>query len=553
MIDIFMDEETKLSLDFQYVLNNISTLTPYGNIYKSRLKAYLPGQEEKLEYELEKLDSIIGLVKNTKIRRDLNNGLSNVKDLRRSIKRAMDRFILTEVELFEIKNFLFILRDLNEIINKYKIPVYKDTEIIPIKTLEKKLDPENTGISSFYIYDIYSEKLKEIRSRKRELDREIRLKKKEIKENIKRDLALDVRPDGSVVIPKTEREFIEKIENYPDLIYISETYMNVKFSIRPTDEITTMERFVESLKEDEEGEELAIRERLSLHIRSKRQELFKNIGNIGRLDLLIAKAKFAIDTDSRRPQIVEEQLVEIVDGRHPKVKEFLEEKDLEFTPISIKLERGVACITGANMGGKTISLKMVGLLSAMAQYGLFVPAGSMKLSLNNFIKSSIGDMQSTDSGLSTFGGETKTVQEAIEMSDNRGLILIDELARGTNPEEGYAISKAIVSYLKDRNSISLLTTHYDNVASMDEVVHLQVVGLSKVDIDELQREFTFETNIETINKYMDYNLRRVDNTTEVPKDAINIAKIMGLDEGILKRAEDYLIEKKRINCEELIR
>ena len=102
----------------------------------------------------------------------------------------------------------------------------------------------------------------------------------------------------------------------------------------------------------------------------------------------------------------------------------------------------------------------------MAQYGLFVPAQSMKYGLNRFIKSSIGDMQSTDSGLSTFGGEIKIVQEAISQADNRGLILIDDLARGTNPEEGYAISKEIVSYLKNKNSITVLTTHYDNVANL---------------------------------------------------------------------------------------
>lgn len=540
-----MDEETKESLDFQYVLNNISTLTPYGSMYKSRLRAYLPGQEEELRHELEKLESLIEIIKDTKIRKDMNNILSRIKDLRTSITRAIDRFILTEVELFEIKNFLFLLRDLSELMNKYNIPIYKDTKISPVKSLEERLDPENTGISTFYIYDKYSEKLKQIREDKRALDREIRLKKKEIKENIKKDLQLDVRPDGSVVIPKTQKDFITKIENYPDLIYISETYMNMKFSIRPTDEITTMERQVNKLKEEEEKEELFIRERLSLDIRGKRRELFANISNIGRLDLLIAKAKYAIDTDGVRPQIVSEQVVEIEDGIHPKARDFLEENDLEFTPISIALKRGASCITGANMGGKTISLKMVGLLSAMAHYGLFVPAKTMRLSLNNFIKTSIGDMQSADSGLSTFGGETKTVQEAIEMSDNRGLILIDELARGTNPEEGYAISKAIVTYLKDRNSISLLTTHYDNVASMEEVLHLQVVGLSSVNIEDLRQEFTYDNKMEVINKYMDYHLRPVGKTTEVPKDAINIAKIMGLDEGILKLAEDYLIEKKK--------
>ncbi len=532
-----MDQATKESLDFQYILNNISTLTPYGAMHKARLKAYLPSEEEKLRIELEKIEKFIP------IRREFNNVLSRIKDLRTSIRRAMDRFVLTEVEIFEIKNFLFAIRDLSRIIDRYNVPVFSNTEILPVVELERRLDPEDTGISSFYIYDSYSEKLKKLRGDKRSLDREIRLKKKEIKENIKVDLNLDVRPDGSVVVQKSDKDLIKRLETYENLIYISETYMNVKFSIRPTEEIKTMEREVNSLKEKEEKEELFIRERLSREIANKRRDLFKNISGIGRLDLLIAKTKYAIDINGTKPNIIKEQEIHIVDGIHIKSSDFLKSNGLEFTPISISLKRGVSCITGANMGGKTISLKMVGLLSAMAQYGFFVPAKEMRLSLNNFIKTSIGDMQSTDSGLSTFGRETKTVQEAIEMSNNRGLILIDELARGTNPEEGYAISKAIVKYLRDRNSISLLTTHYDNVANMEGVLHLQVVGLSGVDMDELAYEFTYENKMEIINKYMDYNLRAVDKTTSVPKDAINIAKIMGLEEEILELAESYLSEE----------
>jgi DNA mismatch repair protein MutS2 len=264
------------------------------------------------------------------------------------------------------------------------------------------------------------------------------------------------------------------------------------------------------------------------------------MASIGKLDLILGKAKYALDIKGIKPEIIEEHRIEIEDGIHPKVADFLKKKELTFTPISIVLEEGVACITGANMGGKTISLKLVGLLAAMAQYGLFVPAKKMTLGLNEFIKSSIGDMQSTDSGLSTFGGEIKTVQEAIEKSDEKGLILIDELARGTNPEEGYAISRAIVSYLKHKNSITLLTTHYDNVANQEDVVHLQVVGLSKVNIVDLAKEISVEKKMEIINKYMDYRLRPVEKDTEVPKDALNIASIMGLDDTIIKLAEEYL-------------
>lgn len=537
---VFMDESTKESLDFQYILNKISTLTPYGMMYKGRLRAFELDRKKELMEELDKLEAFLPSVQNKEIRRELNNIFAHIKDLRTSTRRAAEGFILTEVELFEIKNFLFLVRDLSQLIKKNNIPAFDDTEINPIESLEKALDPENTGISTFYIYDAYSEELRKIRDRKREADKEIKIEKKVIKDKIKKELNLDLRPDSSVVISKDKKELIEKLQNEPYLTYVSETYMNIKFAIKPTEKITQLDREILILKDKEEREELRIREDLSKEIGKRRKEIFRNMANIGRLDLLLGKAKYALDINGIKPEIIEEHKIEIIDGIHPKVADFLKEKELSFTPISISLKEGVACITGANMGGKTISLKLVGLLSAMAQYGLFVPAKKMKLGLNQFIKSSIGDMQSTDSGLSTFGGEIKIVQEAISMAKEKGLILIDELARGTNPEEGYAISKAIVAYLKDKNSITLLTTHYDNVANLDNVVHLQVIGLSKVNVIDLAKEISIEEKMEIINKYMDYRLRIVQKDTSVPKDALNIARIMGLDGEILELAEGYL-------------
>lgn len=535
-----MDENTKKSLDFQYILNQIPVITPYGMIYKNRLKAFKIGEEDRLVEELDKLQEIVPLVRNKQVRRDFNNIFAHIKDLRTSIKRAMEGFVLTEVELFEIKNFLFLIRDLKNLINRYDMPVFSDTRITTIESLERVLDPENTGISTFYIYDDYSQELREIRKKRRRIDKEIRLEKKLIKEKIKTQLGLDLRPDSSILIGKNEKTLLAKLEEYPDLTYVSESYMNIKFAIKPTEKMTLLQSQNSILKDKEEKEELKIRENLSKEIGKSRKEIFINMANIGRLDLLYGKAKYAIEINGVRPEILEEHTIEIYDGIHPKVADMLKEKDLNFTPISINLKEGVTCITGANMGGKTISLKLVGLLSAMAQYGLFVPAKSMKLGLNNFIKSSIGDMQSTDSGLSTFGGEITIVQEAISMANEKGLILIDELARGTNPEEGYAISKGIVSYLKDKNAITLLTTHYDNVANIDKVVHLQVIGLSKINILELAKEIGKDRKMETINKYMDYRLRIVKKDRSVPRDALNIAAIMGLDKEVIKLAEKYL-------------
>lgn len=542
---MFMDELTRESLDFDYILKKIKVLTPYGKIYKDKIRPYLPGEEKKLREEIEKVEKFIGYTKEELFFQDIKNIFVHMKDLRTSVRRTMEGCVLTEVELFEIKSFLFLIKDLEILLDKYHIKLWKDMEIQRIQKLESLLDPEATELSTFYIYDCYSENLKKIRENKKTVEKILKLKKKEIKEKIKEELKLDVRPDGSIVVSKESKDILKHIEKNPYLTYVSETYMNIKFSIKPTEEITSLERQLLLLKEREEKEEYEIREKLSNEISNQRKKIFRNMASIGKLDFVLAKAHLAIETGSIKPEILDEHSIFILEGRHPKVEEFLADKDLKFTPISVSLKEGVTCITGANMGGKTVSLRLVGLLCAMAQHGLFVPCEEMKVGLSNFISSSIGDMQSTDKGLSTFGAEIKLVQEALEKADGKGIILIDELARGTNPEEGYAISKAIVSYLKDKNSTTLVTTHYDNIANLKGVVHLQVIGLSKIDFEKLQDELQDKDidKMDIINKYMDYRLVKVDDRKEVPRDALNIARLMGLSEKIIKDAEKILEDK----------
>lgn len=541
---MFMDESTKSALDFQYIMNQINTLTPYGVMFKSRMKPYERGKESRLKEQLDLVESYLPFIQNNQIRREFNNILSHIKDLRQSIKRSMDGFILTDVELFEIKNFLMFLRELQELLDKYNIPSFPETRLEMIKKLEILLDPEDTKISTFYIYDAYSQELRNIRNEKKEKDKIIKLEKKWIKEKVKEELNLDLRPDNSVVVVRDNKELLKTLKTYPYLTYVSETYLNIKFTILPTQELINAERELLLLRDKEEREEMRIREMLSKEVGKRRRELYRNMLAIGKLDLILAKARLAVDMDGVKPEIINEHTIYLRNGVHPKISDLLRSKGLKFTPISMELKEGVVCITGANMGGKTISLKLIGLLSAMAHYGLYVPAGEMKIGLSLYIKSSIGDMQSTDSGLSTFGGEVRVVSEAMKRANEQGLILIDELARGTNPEEGYAISKAIVRYLMDKPAITLLTTHYDNVADIKGVKHLQVVGLSEIDIESIEDELKTSDGMEIINKYMDYRLRVVDESAPIPRDALNIARIMGLKSEILKIAEDILDKDK---------
>jgi dsDNA-specific endonuclease/ATPase MutS2 len=539
---VFMDELTKKSLDFQYVLNKINIKTPYGKMYKDKMRPFIIGEEEKLMEELEKVETYMVYARDRYLMREIGNILYHIKDLRYTVKRARAGGILSEVELFEIKNFLHLIRDLYRLLNKHHIPLWNDMKVYPMENLEKLLDPEATGISTFYIYDSYSEELQIIRQSKREIEREIKRDKKHFKKIIEEQLNIRLRPDGTLVVSKDDKKLVELIESSNHLIYVSETYLNIKYSLKPTDKTALLERCHLILKDQEEKEENRIKEILSKEIGKNSKGLFKNMASIGKIDFILGKAHFALDMDGVKPKIIKNKSISIIEGRHPRVEERLNSKGLKFTPISLELKEGVTCITGANMGGKTVSLKLVGLLTAMAQYGLMVPAKDMSLGLNQFIKTSIGDLQSTDKGLSTFGGEIKLIQEAVVKSNDRGLILIDELARGTNPEEGYAISKAVVEYLKDKNSITLLTTHYDNIGSTEGIEHLQVIGLSKMDFKRLDKELKIidEDKIEIINKHMDYRLKKVKNHDQPPKEALNIARMMGLHKEIINLAEKNL-------------
>jgi dsDNA-specific endonuclease/ATPase MutS2 len=197
------------------------------------------------------------------------------------------------------------------------------------------------------------------------------------------------------------------------------------------------------------------------------------------------------------------------------------------------------------MGGKTVSLKMAGLVALLAQYGFFVPCASAELGLSSYIHILIGDTQSMQRGLSSFGSEMEELKDILDQSRDDALIMIDEIANGTNPVEGLALTKSIVSYLNSKKYITVITTHFDNVAVGDQVRSMQVRGLAGADIDKLVRELRYanrKERIEVIAKYMDYRLFPVGSGEEIPKDALNIAKMLGIYDEIIENAKAMLVK-----------
>ncbi len=543
---MIISEETYKNLDLDYIFDNLTVYTPYGKELKRIIKPFEIDERDKLIEELDKIEKITKLIE---IQRydfiEIRNYFKHIKDLRMTLKRTKDQEVLSNTELYEIKLFINIIMKLNIALNKLKWEIPKDIRIDQVPYLQNIFDPQGTETNTFYIYDEYSESLSSIRKKIRKIEKDISLKKKELQVETERDLNLKLRSNGEIIVNKTDDKKLNELKNYENLVYSMETYMNVTFRIKSTPQIDNLNFSLEELKSIEELEEYNVRNYLSKEIEKYIEEIEGNIRAIAKLDLLIAKAYQSIGFNCIKPEIINENRLFILEGRHLKIENILRKQEKSFTPITVDISKGVTCITGANMGGKTVSLRIIGMLAAMAQYGLFVPAKQMKLSLNNHIFLSMGDLQSLDKGLSTFGGEIIKVKEAIENADQEGIILIDELARGTNPKEGYAISKALINYLKDKKSITVLTTHFDGLGDDPKIKHLQVKGLSQETFESISKELDpieKKQGIEKLHQYMDYRLYEVDNNKQVPKDAINISRLMGLDEEILSEAERILSE-----------
>lgn len=547
---MFINEDGLEKIGARFVLDRIQTQTPYGGKAKRQMKPYRLGQEKELENHLQVIEDLTGLIgKHRYTFVEIRNQFKKLKDLTGSFDRIRSNEVLSVPELFEVKSLALTMAEIASALRSLKWDVPGELAVIRLEDVERLLDPEMHGVNTFYLYDAYSEELASVRKALKKLDEDIRRIQKEKRLQLEDLLDIRIRPNGEVTVSKENKDIIHALESCDDLAYSAETYMNITFRIREDEKVDALQTEKDELIQKEDVESFKVREVLTKALKEHLDSIVDNTNAIGALDLFIAKCYFGIGFDCVRPEIQQcssNKVLKIVNGRHPAVEERLKREDKSYKPVSVEVIEGVTCITGANMGGKTVTLKMIGNLVWLAQMGMFVPAESMSLSLRDFIFVSIGDEQDVDLGLSTFGAEIIKVSQAVELSENQGLILIDELARGTNPKEGYAISKALINQLKTKSSMTIITTHFDGLADADDVKHLQVCGLQNVEFSKLKNEIDDPAiGMDILHEHMDYRLKVIHSPEEVPKDAVRIAHLMGLDQSILEDARKILNEFNR--------
>ncbi|PXX96847.1 DNA mismatch repair protein MutS [Marinifilum breve] len=457
----------------QYLAEELDLKSPMGKRFLMDTDMFCSEAELNIEYGL--LDQITQAVKaDQKVISDIQSKLSHLREIRGSVDNLKSNLVLDDVELFEIKSFAM---NCHAVLNLQKELKQVVIELPNLSGLIEILDPQNTGIPSFYIYDDYSLELAEAR-------KELRIAK-------------STNGDSEI---KLEDLFCKAQE-------------------------------IES----------KVREEICTKIRSFASDLEIAIRKLAHLDLLIAKAMQAIQLNFNRPELVKES-TSYIGMFHPMVKHELEKQNKQYQAIDIELQKSVCLITGANMAGKTVVLKTLALCQYLCQFGFHVPATSAQISLVDQVLLSVGDEQSELSGLSSFASEMMNVSKMVEESKKHSnvLILVDELARTTNPVEGLAIVNAVADIFYQNNIRSVITTHYSGLNSYFR--KLRVKGLDK----DLGDKIITQKNI---NSYMDYSLVE-DNTGEVPHEALRIASLLGISKEIVEGAQNQL--NKKASKEEIL-
>ena len=199
---------------------------------------------------------------------------------------------------------------------------------------------------------------------------------------------------------------------------------------------------------------------LSQKVSSISSYLRYNAENIIEIDESYAKAQYSFINKCTKPNVNQEGYVNIVRGRHPLIAK---EKVVPVT-VSLGKDYNFLLVTGPNTGGKTVTLKLVGLLTLMAMSGVFIPAyDDSSISIFNDVFCDIGDEQSIEQNLSTFSSHVTNLINILENVDNNSLVLIDEIGAGTDPEEGSALAIAIIEKLLSLNCFGIITTHYSRL------------------------------------------------------------------------------------------
>ncbi len=436
--------------------------------------------------------------------------------------------------LLELQNILQMASDLKDYFAKDYLAnsdfsaieqYFSDLYINPsvVSTFAKSILDEDT------IADTASAKLQDIRRRERKIEQDIRSKlnvilhsstySKYMRENI-----VTIR-NGRFVIPVKE----EYRSNVKGLVHDMSSSGSTVF-IEPL-AVFDLNNELSNLHIEEELEIERILQNLSGLLYPYTKELKTDTELIGKLDFIFAKAHYSLNLHCTTPEISENKVIKLINARHPLID------PAKVVPSSLEIGKDFSSliITGPNTGGKTVTLKTVGLLTTMACSGLNIPADEhSQIYVFDQIFADIGDEQSISESLSTFSSHMSNIVNITHSATSDSLILVDELGSGTDPLEGAHLAISILQYFTNLRAITVATSHYQELKKYALVTPGFKNASVEFDIENLRPTYRLLIGIPG------------------KSNAFAISRKLGLSEEIIQRATS-MIDKETINLEDLLK
>ena len=521
-----MNQRTLKKLEYNKILKMASGYA-VSEIAAQKIEELHPYSNEKsVRRALDQLDEVCRFLSNT-----AKNPVDAFKNVKPYIEKTKIGGVLRPLELLDILGVCKAAVNAKNCILDSKIidslPFLQDTAVNIYKCSSVIDEIRNSILPEGEVADGASSQLREIRRQLRLRNKNVRdildriIRSTEIREYLQE--AVVTERNGRYVIP-VKSEYRSRIQG---IIHDQSSTGSTVF-IEPAG-VVEAENEIRRLEAEEKHEVERILAELSADIKAAAPDISDNQDTLVMLDILFAKAGFANAFDCTKPDICSKLCINIVKGRHPLIPRE------RCVPIDVSIGESfkTLIITGPNTGGKTVSLKTVGLFILLCQTGFFLPASHVTMGIFTDVLCDIGDEQAIEQNLSTFSSHMTNIIYILKNVKSGSMILFDELCTGTDPVEGSALARAILSDLAEKDVLTFATTHYSE---------LKTFAFETDGMENASMEFDIETLMPT------YRL-----VVGIPgkSNALEISKKLGLPESVTEYAQSTM-DKDELNVNRLL-